>query len=139
MKLSPSVHHITTEKSHTLPFTLLHNCVCYIVSLLFTLVQLMYQCKYLETPPSMPLLMCCSAVLHSIVWHLQCAYANSGETSKLDSVHNTQNDINDITITQTGNRQYGRLSGHVPPCSLFVNSKTPAQIKFLCNIFKHIL
>jgi hypothetical protein len=100
----------------------------------FTLVQLIYQYKYLETPPSMPLLMCCSAVLHGIVWHPKCAYANSRETSNLDSVHNTQNDV---TITQTGDRQYGRPSGHVPPCSLFANSKTPARIKFLYNIFKH--
>jgi hypothetical protein len=83
----------------------------------------------------MPLLMCFSAVVHGIVWHTKCAYANSSETSKLDSVHNTQNDV---TSPQMGDRQYGRLCGHVPPCALFANSKIPAQIKSL-YIFKHIL
>lgn len=135
MKWSQSVQN-TTEKSHILPFALLHNHSCYIVSLLFTLVQLIYQCKYVETTPSMPLFICCSPVLHGIVWHPQCAYANSRKTSKLDSVHNIQNDVN---ITRAGDRQYGRHSGHVPPCSLFANSKTPARIKFVYNIFKHIL
>jgi hypothetical protein len=46
----------------------------------------------------MPLLLCCSAVLHGIVWHPQCAYANLRETSKLDSVHNTQNDTASIPV-----------------------------------------
>lgn len=132
MKWSQSVQN-TTEKSHILPFALLHNHSCYIVSLLFTLVQLICKCKYMETPLSMPLLICCSPVLHGIVWHPQCAYANSRETSKLDSVCNTQNDV---TITQAGDRQYGRLSGHVPPCSLFANSKTPCLNKICIQHFQ---
>lgn len=81
-------------------------------------------------------------LLCSTAWYClaQCAYANSKETSRLDSVHNTQDDV---TITQTGNRQYGRLNGHaslpLPPNSLLTNSKTPARIKFLYSIFKNIL